>query len=373
MSVKVFTMTHKKFDEPSDSMYVPLHVGRALSADLGYIGDDTGENISALNCYYSELTGIYWIWKNYRASEHVGVCHYRRYLINDEGNIFTEPELIRLLKNYDLITTKKVRLECSYYEGYGGHHEIKDLIETGKVISEKYPEYYPAFERIINSNETYFGNIMITSKVLFDEYCSWLFDIFFEVQKRVDIDSYDEYHRRVFGFISEMLLLVWVTVKKLRAYECTVGMTVEKIETKEMKEKLAEFFKDRDIEGAKIYFTESLKKRPDVLMEASDITGELKLAMQVITTSDNEFSTTGRSILDEMVDFSQLMKYFRNLNAIAKRYISGNRSQEDVRYLKEMGASATALQIAVMLFCTDEKRSEEVMQQINHDMAEPLK
>jgi len=82
MSVKIFTMTHKKFDAPNDKMYVPLHVGRAMSEDLGYLGDNTGENISDMNCYYSELTGVYWIWKNYHESDYVGVCHYRRYLIN---------------------------------------------------------------------------------------------------------------------------------------------------------------------------------------------------------------------------------------------------------------------------------------------------
>lgn len=372
MSIKVFTMTHKKFEVPPDSMYVPLHVGRELSSDLGYTGDNTGDNISELNCYYSELTGVYWIWKNYTGSEYVGVCHYRRYLINSEGKVFTETEFLSILKNYDLITTKKIRLECSYFEGYGGHHEIKDLIETGKVISEKYPEYYPTFEKIINSNETYFGNIMITSKKLFDQYSSWLFDIFFEVQKRVDIDSYDEYHRRVFGFISEMLLLVWVTVNKLKVFECTVGMTVEKIETKEMKEKLATYFSAKDIEGARTFFAESLKKRPDVLMEASDITGELKLSMQVIATCDNEFKETGRSVLNEITDFTELMKYFRSLNSIAKRYISGTSSAEDIMYLKENKVSRTAAQIAVMLFCSDAEKTEEIIQKIFSDMAEVL-
>lgn len=51
MTVTIFTMTHKKFKEPEDAIYVPLHVGRACSGDYGYAGDDTGDNISAKNCY----------------------------------------------------------------------------------------------------------------------------------------------------------------------------------------------------------------------------------------------------------------------------------------------------------------------------------
>jgi len=49
MSVKVFTITHKSFAVPSDPVYIPLQVGRALSEDLGYIGDHTGDHISEKN------------------------------------------------------------------------------------------------------------------------------------------------------------------------------------------------------------------------------------------------------------------------------------------------------------------------------------
>ena len=58
-NVKIFTMTHKKFIEPEDSIYVPLQVGRAASENLGYLGDDTGDSISEWNRYYGELTGVY--------------------------------------------------------------------------------------------------------------------------------------------------------------------------------------------------------------------------------------------------------------------------------------------------------------------------
>ena len=84
MSMRIYTMTHKKFTPLSDKLYVPLHVGRACGEDFGYQGDDTGEQISALNCYYSELTGFYWIWKNCHDVDYVGPCHYRRYMINEK-------------------------------------------------------------------------------------------------------------------------------------------------------------------------------------------------------------------------------------------------------------------------------------------------
>jgi len=368
MSMKIFTMTHKKFNEPADNIYIPFHVGKAKSVDLGYLGDDTGENISKMNCYYSELTGIYWIWKNYKTSDYVGVCHYRRYLINAEGRMLNESDYKEVLKDYDIITSKKLKYDFTYYDGYSDAHNIMDLIETGKVISEKYPEYYSEFERLVHSNESYFGNIMVTSKELFDEYSSWLFDIFFEVQKRIDVSSYDDYHKRVFGFISEFLLMVWVSTKKLKAYECMVGMTEEKYETKEMKLKLAQYFKNKDIQGAKTYFIESLKKRPDVLMQASDTTGELKLAMQVITTCDNEYKNNLKNLLDDINDFKELMAYFKNLNDIVSRYMIHKNTKEDISYLQDNGISYIAIEIATMVLFTEPELSSITLERIILDI-----
>ena len=59
MKIRIYVMTHKKFEMPQSPLFRPLHVGRACGEDLGYPGDDTGENISDKNCYYSELTGLY--------------------------------------------------------------------------------------------------------------------------------------------------------------------------------------------------------------------------------------------------------------------------------------------------------------------------
>ena len=78
MDIKILVATHKKYWMPKDDIYFPIHVGREGKADLGYIGDNTGDNISAKNANYCELTGLYWAWKNLKC-DYIGLCHYRRY------------------------------------------------------------------------------------------------------------------------------------------------------------------------------------------------------------------------------------------------------------------------------------------------------
>ena len=361
MKVKIFTMTHKAFDIPSDKMYEPLQVGRATKADLGYLGDDTGDNISKLNCYYSELTGFYWIWKNYHETEYVGTCHYRRYLLNAQEKIFTEQEYLELLKNYDLITTKRVLLNNSYHFGFSANHNIKALDTTGEVIRDIYPEYYEMFMQLVNGPETYFGNILVTSKELFDEYAEWLFTIFFEVQNRINVETdEDEYHKRVFGFISEFLLLVWVKVKGLKVYECKVGMIGEKAETREMKECLAVYFKNKDVAGAKQYFLEQRERRPDVLMEASDITGELRMCMQIIATAEQEKKCYGKCVLDRENEYRKLITLFNGINTVVNHAQNKCLTDWDEKFVEKNSVSEIAIQIAVMILPLKQQEKLEI-------------
>lgn len=365
VKIRIYTMTHKKFEVPEDPLYQPLHVGRAKSKDLGYPGDDTGDNISELNCYYSELTGLYWVWKNCRDVDYVGTCHYRRYLINDHEQVFTKAEYEKLLQEYDLITTKRVRLNNSYYYGFCANHNQKALDMTGVVIKEIYPEYYETFERLVHGTETYFGNMFVTSKELYDQYAKWLFTIFAEVANRIELETgEDAYHKRVFGFISEFLLLVWVTVQGLHVLECKVGMLGEKAETHEMKEQLAKYFAERDVDGAKAYFLQRKAERPDVLMEASDVTGELRLCMQVIATAGLEYQTYGKSILDYENRFRELMQIFERLNRVVYHYRNKIYQPADIEFLKEYDITEVAIRVAVMIPKDSPKEQNETLQKI---------
>lgn len=369
MSTTIFAMTHKKFIPPSDKMYVPLHVGREGKEDLGYLSDNTGDNISGKNQYYSELTGMYWVWKNYYESENVGICHYRRFLVNDAGRLFSEQEIESLLMRYDLITTKTLTMRYPYYDGFSHNHNLRDLEVAMEIIREMYPAYYPMLTEMVHKRNTWFGNIMICKKSLYDEYCSWLFPIFFEMEKRIDVEGYDDYHKRVYGFISEFLLYVWATVNNLKVYQCKVGMLGEKAETKELKNALAEFFEKEDIMGAKEFILNALKKRPDVLMEASDLDGELKLAMQVITTCENEYKSLGRCILNKEKDFGTLLACYRRLNDVIEHIRCREATPEDIKILKEksvqgLPVSEIAIEIAILLMCTGDGSAERVREEV---------
>ena len=78
MDIKILVAAHTKYWMPNNSVFLPIQVGAALHPALGYIPDTTGDNISAKNPNYRELTGLYWAWKNLDC-EYIGLCHYRRY------------------------------------------------------------------------------------------------------------------------------------------------------------------------------------------------------------------------------------------------------------------------------------------------------
>lgn len=335
MKITIYTMTHKEFTPPTDAIYKPL-----------WVNCDSGDNIAHKNCYYSELTGHYWVYKNDTDSDIIGTCHYRRYLMDDEGKLMSTDAILQALNNFDLITTKKVHLNNSYRYGFSANHNLAALDTAGEVIRDLYPEYYDAFISLVNGPDTYFGNMFITTRSLYMKYCEWLFTIFAEVEKRIDLDTdEDAYHKRVLGFISEFLLLVWVTVNNLKVKECKVAMLGEKAETRELKLKLAECFGRKDEQQAKSVLLEALNKRPDLLMEASDITGELRMSMELIAIVEEERAHEKICLLDKETDFNELMKIISELNSEILQRRHNTQAHEGAN-TSEISFSDSAVRIA---------------------------
>ena len=137
-------------------------------------------------------------------------------------------------------------------------------------------------------------------------------------------------------------------------------MTTEKYETREMKERLSEFFLQGDLTGAKSYFLQVLEKRPDVLMEASDITGELKLAMQVIAVCELERQAYGESVIDRIRRFEDLVRYFNGVNEAVNTCKTGQIGGQEIRFLRENHVSEIAIEASARLFTTEEKELAKV-------------
>ena len=231
-NIKIIVATHKKYQMPQDNMYLPIHVGAEGKEKLGFQEDNTGDNISIKNPYFCELTGLYWAWKNLE-TDYIGLVHYRRYFSikkhipkneNDKFKvILNKEELEEKLNENDIILPKPRNY---FIENIYSHYEhtmhIEPLIETGKIIQEKYPEYYPEFENLKKTTKMHAFNMFIMKKEYLDQYCSWLFDILFELEKRIDVKQYDAFHARFFGRISERLLDVWIKTNNLKYDEIKV-------------------------------------------------------------------------------------------------------------------------------------------------------
>ena len=228
-NIKVIIAAHKKYQMPKDKLYLPVQVGAEGKDDIGYTKDNKGDNISKKNPYFCELTGLYWAWKNLDA-DYIGLAHYRRHFslrkkkyrkIEDTlEHVLSMEEANEILKTTDVILPKKRKYYIeTLYNHYKHTMHIETLDETRKIIEEKYPEYLKEFDRLKKRTSMHAFNMLIMKKDILDGYCKWLFDILFELEKRIDASKYDAFHARFFGRVSERLLDVYLYTNNIKFKE----------------------------------------------------------------------------------------------------------------------------------------------------------
>lgn len=211
--IKVITVTHKEYWLPKDELYLPIQVGFADS--LGITRDNTGDNISSKNKNYCELTALYWAWKNYEA-DYIGLDHYRRHFAsrrfgNKQKRILKIQDIERVIADAEIILPKKRHYWIETNESQYIHaHNKADLLILEEVLNEKYPEYVDCYKDVMKRTYGHRFNMMIMKYEVLNEYCTFLFDVLFEIEKRIDISSYSDYDARIYGFLSERLLDVWI-------------------------------------------------------------------------------------------------------------------------------------------------------------------
>ncbi|MDB5197912.1 MAG: hypothetical protein JWP88_2283 [Flaviaesturariibacter sp.] len=240
---------------PKASYVVPIQVGAARTTQkLPMLRDDSGENISEQNPNFSELTALYWLWKNADRNgiEAWGLCHYRRYFSMDvrkllfikKSRIYYEltqsaidavvnnilyEKMQSLLQTHDVILQrptyahKKGGKTYTIEEAYAHAHHAVDWEITTAIIRRKYPAFSTSIDAFNKQVKMSYYNMMVARWTVWEGYLSWLFDILLEAQKEIHIST-DPYQARIFGFLSERMLNLYVYHHRLRPAYLTIAL-----------------------------------------------------------------------------------------------------------------------------------------------------
>lgn len=256
----VYVVSHKSFHIPEDDpIYCPIYVGKQMknyAEQNGFIWDGQGrENIAQKNSSYCELTALYWIWKNTK-DEIVGLNHYRRYFLSSEGNIINGNEIKQILLQNDVILSRPLVLDCTveqFYYKTAGYQ--KDLQKVKEIIGNLYPQDTHVAELFFKGHEMSYANMFVMRRKDFDKYCNWLFSILFKLEEDMDMDGYKPAETRVYGYLGELLLNVYVIKNQMKIKHLDLFNTAPI----SLKNRLK--IKAKNIVKAIIYFPSGIPKR----------------------------------------------------------------------------------------------------------------
>lgn len=231
---QIYELVYKPIDYPLDnnSLYTPLQVGSSrTNTNITAIKDNTGDNISNLNNFYSETTGTYWIWKNAPKTKYIGQCQYRRRIQFPENEDF---DLI--FSKYGIIVNNPLRVGISLRYHMELCHPQIDTKLLAEIINQKYPQYmYSWTQNFVNGNIIFYSTSYVLRWEDFEEYCEFLFGTlkyyteYYNLEdpislrrhvseklsqatvrpKNMDIN----YQSLIGGFIQERLASIWILHK----------------------------------------------------------------------------------------------------------------------------------------------------------------
>lgn len=254
--LKILVGYHKPATLLKDDVFVPIHLGRKLFLDVskdGYmnssdyqwmldnmIGDDTGDNISHLNRKYCEVTALYWAWKNYDKlgnPDRIGFMHYRRHFIfnklpiNIKRHMNAWPEFAKITPEYMQQTgladiknhidknilpeyvdaTKISSRTISNLRSFLNYAHTPDFFaEMVRIVMDKYPKYAKYAENIDSEIYMLPCNMFILPKHVFFDYCKFMFDVLFTLDKRFEkFNGNTPEHNRQIAWTSEYVSTIY--------------------------------------------------------------------------------------------------------------------------------------------------------------------
>ncbi len=213
---RIFIVTHIEPKFTPNNNYHFLKVGDGnFEAEF----NDRGLNsISDRNSLYSELTGLYWIWKNYKCNQKdiVGIVHYRRALssFNWIDILYKKPlsfkDIQNDLQSVDIIIPLQEHFALGIYKQYEKKHFIEDLNLCLEYLKSTNYLSNESIDTLLSRKYATMCNMMICRKEILDRYCEWLFPILFKVEKEISFEGRSGYQTRALGFLSERLFNIWL-------------------------------------------------------------------------------------------------------------------------------------------------------------------
>lgn len=189
----------------------PIQVGAALSGErVADVLDCDGENISEKNGNYSELTALYWVWRNRLRHgaedgrrEYYGLAHYRRMLE------LSEDDVMRLADNdIDVVLPYPMPYEPDIHAHHERYLKQPDWDALLAAVRELQPGYADVFPDILGQQYLYNYNIILAKKAVLREYCEWLFPILERTEELSEPKGCDRKDRYI-GYMGETLLTLY--------------------------------------------------------------------------------------------------------------------------------------------------------------------
>lgn len=177
-----------------------IQAGAALTEErICGLADDIGENISARNRQFCELTVLYWIWKNAN-QDIVGLEHYRRHFLLQE-------DWYRKMQDshVDIILPTPLYVAPTLAQNYKDRHVASDWDFMINYLKRIYPGDYKEAVSFFETNLYSPCNMLIARKEVLDALCTWLFPILFVCAEHGG-ERQDAYQNRYPGFLAERLM-----------------------------------------------------------------------------------------------------------------------------------------------------------------------
>jgi hypothetical protein len=230
---------------PSDvlintSNVIPIYLGDASnSARRSGLTTDILKNGSSLqNNRWCELSGIYKIWKEAPLTPYIGFCHYRRIfnfsrtrsaLVNlDENSNFEREKIITSqdlhtmsdhispnLKLFngliDIIVPPPLNIPNNIFTHYCAEHVADDMLEAISIINNNHPSFKKMTANSTSDNYLYCNNMFIMKADLFNNLCSFWFNVLFEFERNnPHPKSLVNNQGRDIAFLSERVFDIWI-------------------------------------------------------------------------------------------------------------------------------------------------------------------